>query len=161
MKKSIAMFLALLFVSVSAMAANLKVQPVVNVATFDGADTTTGVGLKASASNVLVDNVVIGTGVNFYDLGSADLYRVPVTVGYAYKVNDSLTVTPNVGAEINVVDDNIVNDKASLGFTAGLDVAFKVTENVNLVAGYSRSQDSINGTNLDGNTFSGGLTYSF
>ena len=54
-----------------AMAADFSVAPVVNVATFDQAPTTTGVGVEGTVSNVgsvISSEVVFAGGVNFYYL---------------------------------------------------------------------------------------------
>lgn len=165
MKKVLIMILGLAMFSGSAMAAEVakqfEISPVINVATFKDVDTTTGVGVKASIKDVILVNTAVTGGVNFYDLGSADLYRFPITVGYDYAVNETLTVTPKVGAVIDLIDTDNADAKSEVGFTAGADASFKVSENGALVAGVDYVKNSVEGVNLDGYTFTGGFKYSF
>ncbi len=147
--------------TVASKAISYSIAPVVNVATFTEADTTTGVGLKVTVENVLVDNSVIAVGGNFYDLGTADLYRFPITVGYNLKVNEVVTVTPNVGLDVNVLDVDNADANASVGFTTGANVAFKVTENLNINTSVAYSVDTVDNVELNGFTFTGSVGYRF
>lgn len=156
----------MLTMPVMAMAADFSVSPVISVATFEDADTTTGVGLKAEASNlgyVIPSEVVLGSGVNFYDLGTSDLYRVPATVGYNFAVKDNLTITPNIGLVVDILDIDANDAESSVGFTTGANVALKATENLSLVVGVAYVANTVEDANLnlDGYTFSGGASYKF
>lgn len=168
MKKALITFLGLVLFSGSAMAAGIAgskglvygINPEVSVATFEDADTTTGVGVNGFVENLLVDETVTSVGVNFYDLGTTDLYRFPVTVGYNFDVA-GLTVTPNVGFVVDTLDTDKNDVESSFGFTTGADVTFKITENLDASAGVAYVANETDGTNLDGFTFSGGLIYNW
>lgn len=137
------------------------INPVVNVATFEDADTTTGVGLEGSVSNLLVDNTVVATGLGIYDLGTADLYRFPVTVGYAIQANETVTITPKAGLVIDSLDADNADTNTEVGFIVGSSVAFKVTETLNLTTGVAYVVSDVEEVELDGFTFTGGLNYRF
>lgn len=137
------------------------ISPVVNYATFDDLDSETGFGVKGSAENVFAENIVLSTGVSLYNLNNSDLYRIPVTVGYNVKLNELVTVTPKVGADVNILDKDNDDTVNSVGFTGGADLSVKISENNKLFAGVSYSADTINGTNLDGFTYTGGVAIGF
>lgn len=163
MKKYFLMLLAVFMLAGSAMAKELEytINPVVNIATFQDADTTTGVGLGGAVKNVVVDGVGLGAEVSYFDLGKADLYRVPVTVGYDFNVKDNVTVTPKLGLLVDTLDKDGADTTTDVGFTLGSDVAFKVTENLDIKTGVAYNFNEVDDVNLDGFTFTGGVAYQF
>jgi hypothetical protein len=169
MKKVLIMILGITLFAGSAMAEgevsskNYTIKPVVNVATFEDADTTTGVGIAGSVEDLVLVNTKVAGGVNFYDLGTADLYRFPVTVGYDFDINDTVTVTPNVGIVTDVVDADKADAEYSVGFTGGVDTAFKVNDSLDITVGVAYVANTVEdaNANLDGFTFTGGAAYRF
>lgn len=171
MKKTLLTILGLTLFIGSAMAEgdvteykNYTIKPVVNVATFEDADTTAGVGVAGSVEDLLLVNTKVGAGVNFYDLGTTDLYRVPVTVGYDFDVTEDITVTPNVGIVYDILDADLADAESSVGFTGGADFAYAVNENFDVTAGVAYVANTVEdagGANLDGFTFTGGAAYRF
>ena len=172
MKKSITMFLALLLVSVSAMAATVAVQPDLNVNFRDEFKTAVGGGAKVNVAEVpyLPKEVVLSTGLNYSQLSTADnlvqdvdVYTIPLEVGYEYAIDSKLAVKPYVGLDIILADSKVIDN--TIGGHLGAEIAYKVTDNISasLNAGWAFAETDVLGEkkSLNGAVLGGGVSYKF
>lgn len=164
MKKLMSLVVGGLFVASMAFANHISINPSVGFNSYDELESSASVGVGVQFSQLGVkyvpSEVEVGVGFNYANpqsyLGKdLDVFSFPLTLGYKYQVTPEVTITPFVGIDFIVSNDDEFD--TTIGTLIGAKAAYDVNEkwSVELSGGYEVANLQVGEDKLSANGFRG------